>query len=204
MSQLLKYAPEINSIATAKGFWDAGVQRNKGEMVMLIVSELGECMEAHRKNRRFDNKNLEIINFLNTGKALDGGIVEEIQWQSVFKERCKDSVEDELADAVIRILDYVHGWNIPVIEREFRKKSTGNFGHDLLRINWYIIQAFHQAESEALQYAQYEVSTYGKDWDYVLVVIEKFAEHWNINLEQHVIWKMRYNNTRPKLHGKTY
>lgn len=33
--------------AREKGFWDK--ERNVGEMLMLIVSELGEAVEAHRK-----------------------------------------------------------------------------------------------------------------------------------------------------------
>lgn len=38
-----------HSIAKEKGFWDK--PRNVGEALMLIVSELGEAIEAHRKGR---------------------------------------------------------------------------------------------------------------------------------------------------------
>ncbi|MEI2422137.1 hypothetical protein V6O07_17795, partial [Arthrospira platensis SPKY2] len=31
-----------------KGFWDT--EKNVGELLMLVVSELGEAMEAHRKS----------------------------------------------------------------------------------------------------------------------------------------------------------
>ena len=33
----------------AKGFWDK--ERNVGEMLMLVVTELSEAMESHRKNK---------------------------------------------------------------------------------------------------------------------------------------------------------
>lgn len=36
-----------HSIAREKGFWDK--ERNIGEALMLIVTELAEAMEAHRK-----------------------------------------------------------------------------------------------------------------------------------------------------------
>lgn len=36
-----------NSIAREKGFWDK--ERNIGEALMLMVTELAEAMEAHRK-----------------------------------------------------------------------------------------------------------------------------------------------------------
>ncbi len=41
MSQL------CHEIARSKGFWDK--ERNVGEALMLIVTELAEAMEAHRK-----------------------------------------------------------------------------------------------------------------------------------------------------------
>ncbi|MBF0388110.1 MAG: nucleotide pyrophosphohydrolase [Candidatus Omnitrophica bacterium] len=36
-----------HSIAKSKGFWDQ--ERNVGEALMLVVTELAEAMEAHRK-----------------------------------------------------------------------------------------------------------------------------------------------------------
>ena len=36
-----------HSIAKSKGFWDK--ERNIGEALMLVVTELAEAMEAHRK-----------------------------------------------------------------------------------------------------------------------------------------------------------
>ncbi|MBU1067374.1 hypothetical protein KKE60_06275 [Patescibacteria group bacterium] len=40
---------ECHKIAKEKGFWSK--DRNVGEMLMLVVSELGEALEAHRNNR---------------------------------------------------------------------------------------------------------------------------------------------------------
>ena len=39
---------QCHELAREKGFWDK--ERNVGEMLMLIVSELGEAIEAHRKD----------------------------------------------------------------------------------------------------------------------------------------------------------
>ncbi|MDV7400066.1 hypothetical protein RZS08_52105, partial [Arthrospira platensis SPKY1] len=46
-------SPNLNSLSNqiyeankAKGFWDK--ERNVGELLMLVTSELGEAMEAHR------------------------------------------------------------------------------------------------------------------------------------------------------------
>lgn len=61
-------------------------KRNEGEIIALIHSELSEGLEALRKN-------------------LDDDKVPE------FK-----GIEAELADAVIRIMDYAEGYNYKVVE----------------------------------------------------------------------------------------
>lgn len=194
MSKLLKYAGKVHDITRSKGFWDN--ERNKAEMVMLIVSELGECLEAHRKgliaSREFQpphGDRLTLHWFKASSTSIDS-------WLRTFEARVKDHVEDEMADVVIRILDYVHGWDIPVTPREFRKESTGNFGHDLLRINWYIINSYH-AEFPTGEFLIH-------DWGYVLAAIEAFCTWYDIDIDQHVQWKIRYNSTRPAMHNKKY
>ena len=46
---LNELAKEIHSDTKAKGFWND--ERNIGELLMLVVSELGEGIEAHRKGK---------------------------------------------------------------------------------------------------------------------------------------------------------
>lgn len=77
----------------AKGFWDK--ERNVGEMLMLVVSELGEAMEAHRK-----------------GKFTTEEIWLKFTETSDFKSTIKDTFEDEIADAIIRLLDISAGLGI--------------------------------------------------------------------------------------------
>lgn len=76
----------------SKGFWDN--ERNVGEMLMLVTSELGEAMEAHRKGKFFKGE-----------KLIDGD-------KEYFEARVKDTFEDEIADAVIRLLDMAGGLGI--------------------------------------------------------------------------------------------
>lgn len=191
MSKLIKYAQECKEISAAHGFWEDGPSRNRAEMVMLMVSELSECLEAFRKGHtwRSINASGRIGHYMNQ-KAGD-------DWIKSFKENCKDTVEDELADVVIRVLDYIKGWNVPYCKRIYRKESTGNFGNDLLRITHYLIQAYHSdlEGSNPLP---------GKDWGYVLSAIEAFCDWQGIDIEQHVRWKMDYNKSRPYKHDKKF
>jgi len=88
----------------AKGFWDK--PRNVGEMLMLVTSELGEAMEAHRKGRFADWSNVK-----EEGFGFESGV--------------KDTFEDEIADAIIRLLDMCGGLSID-IERHINAKLKYN------------------------------------------------------------------------------
>jgi NTP pyrophosphatase (non-canonical NTP hydrolase) len=88
----------------AKGFWDN--ERNVGELLMLVTSELGEALEAHRKGRFADWSNVK-----------DDGYG--------FASLIKDTFEDEIADAVIRLLDLSAGLGID-LERHINAKVRYN------------------------------------------------------------------------------
>jgi NTP pyrophosphatase (non-canonical NTP hydrolase) len=94
LNDLAKSIYEANK---EKGFWDK--ERNVGEMLMLVTSELGEAMEAHRKNR-----------FANWANASED-----------FENSIKDTFEDEIADAIIRLLDMCGGLGIEIESHVFEK-----------------------------------------------------------------------------------
>jgi NTP pyrophosphatase (non-canonical NTP hydrolase) len=184
LGQLLSLAPHIYQTNIDKGFWEQGEGRSKGEMIALVNSELYESLEAHRKGR-ITCADDQIINLDN---------YEGDPWIACFKNHIKDTIQDEIADAVIRLLDYTFGWKIPVLEREYRKTSMGNYGHDVLRLNWYILLAFEEKE---------DIHP-GKDFGYAFAAILTFCEWYNIDIVKHVKWKMRFNDSRPYKHNKSY
>ena len=81
----------IHKNSTEKGFW---VNDNFAEKLMLVVTELSEATEADRIGKTcshdlaFDLLNCEDETFL-----------------KLFEQEIKGTVEDELADAVIRLMD---------------------------------------------------------------------------------------------------
>lgn len=75
----------IHSNAVEKGFWDW--ERNFGEMIALVHSEVSEALEEHRAGEPWDEKIPD------------------------FK-----GVTVELADAIIRIMDLAAGLNMKVGE----------------------------------------------------------------------------------------
>jgi NTP pyrophosphatase (non-canonical NTP hydrolase) len=126
----------------AKGFWDK--PRNFGELLMLVTSELGEALEAHRKGQ-----NADLATFASRMKEISESLNQSVFHSydesqdyldkirvGEFQKHVKDTIEDEIADSIIRLLDLCGGYSI--------------------------------------------------------------------DIETHITEKLRYNQTRPKLHGKGY
>ena len=100
LNDLAKRVFEANK---AKGFWDK--ERNVGELLMLTTSELGEAMEAHRKGRF---AKIHLIEHL----QMEGYTWKDspVSFKSAFEEGVKDTFEDEIADAMIRLFESICFW----------------------------------------------------------------------------------------------
>ena len=110
-----------------KGFWDN--ERNVGELLMLVTSELGEAMEAHRKGHFAKMDIYEATKekyFANIDTSAKNVIA-----TTTFQSCIKDSFEDEIADAVIRLLDLSAGLGID-LEKHINYKVQYNKGREKL------------------------------------------------------------------------
>ena len=85
---------------------------NVGELLMLVTSELGEALESHRKGKFSDWEF-----FYNDASKI--GDIES------FKLHIKDTFEDEIADAVLRLLDLSARLNID-LEKHINAKVEFN------------------------------------------------------------------------------
>ena len=116
---------QIHENARAKGFWDK--ERNLGEMLMLIVSEVSEAMEADRKDRYADNQYIQEMEA--QGYTWDNSI---ISFETAFRKDVKNTFEDELADTIIRILDLAYSRNIDLewhIKHKMKYNATREHMH---------------------------------------------------------------------------
>ncbi len=93
-------AKAMHEIAKEKGFWDE--KRETGTLLMLIVSELAEAMEADRLGRYADFEQAE------QNIKLGG------EWLANYQSYIKDSFEDEIADVFIRLLDLCGAMSIDI------------------------------------------------------------------------------------------
>jgi NTP pyrophosphatase (non-canonical NTP hydrolase) len=82
-----------HEIAREKGFWDK--ERNIGELLMLIVSELGEALEAHRKNQTgmmqkdtFEDELADVfIRLFDMCAGLGIDVERQIQWKLEYNKK---------------------------------------------------------------------------------------------------------------------
>jgi|JI81BgreenRNA_FD_contig_31_5719654_length_1550_multi_3_in_0_out_0_2 NTP pyrophosphatase (non-canonical NTP hydrolase) len=100
-------AKVIHNANVEKGFWPENKQeRNKSEILMLIVSELAEAQEALRDNH-FTNltaeQKLDMIDLYYRFPE---------EYKKEFESKVKNSFEDELIDSLIRTLDAIEGFGI--------------------------------------------------------------------------------------------
>jgi len=114
IQELVKKA---HGTAVDKGFWN--FERNTGELLMLIVSELGEALEADRKDRHCTLNQTELGLGEDIAKtSMDG-------FKTFYEENVKGSFEEEIADTFIRLFDLVGGRNID-IEKHIALKMMYN------------------------------------------------------------------------------
>ena len=108
---------KVHTNSKSKGFWDQ--ERNVGEALMLVVTELAEGMETHRSTGSIKGVDKMVK------KAMDEMGDEE--FKEHFALMVKDSFEDEMADSIIRILDLCGGLNIDIdwhVAAKMRYNST--------------------------------------------------------------------------------
>ena len=108
---------KIYQNAKDKGFWDK--ERNMGEALMLIVTELAEALEVHRASGQLKE--------FTEGQKLSLEKMSDEQFPETFSIMVKDSFHDEMADVLIRVLDLCGGYNIDIdwhVKMKMRYNAT--------------------------------------------------------------------------------
>lgn len=167
--------------ACEHGFHDE--DKSAEHFLMLVLSEIGEMVEADRKNLRANPKGFE--------KCIG------LTYSDRFKNYVKDSVEDELADVVIRLFDF-----------------CGTIGyHPVVADSCDLFRDAHGTKTVCEQCFYISMSVI-RIIDRGVVIPDNisvtlsfcfaFAEYHGIDLDWHIEKKIEYNESRPVKHGKKY
>jgi hypothetical protein len=188
---LNRYAKDCHQRAVAKGFWDEF--HSVGHYLMLVVSELSEAVEADR---------------IGKWAKLDPDTIDTLQriagapYTQEFLREVKDRVEDEIADAVIRMLDLL-GWMT-----KDRALSEKEVEIDLGVSAFYIDGEMTLADAlwPILQEVCCHCNMYAHRTAilYAIKSLELLCDRLGIDLMAHIDLKLKYNETRPAKHGKKY
>ena len=182
---------QAHEMAKRHGFWDETPSDN--HFLCLIVSELMEAVEADRKDRRGNLK--EMVEIVDNQEKSEYGITDhwlEFWFNTYFEENVKDSIGDELADAVIRILDLAGRHNINmegIITTQDIVSGKKSFTENIYSIVKDLVN-YRYSLDEQLNYARLEIC--------------RLAQILEIDIVKHINLKMMYNKMRIKLHGKKY
>lgn len=98
----------------------------------LVMSEAGEAINADRKGLHAD------------AKAFEEDEANGLPFAENFKKNVKDSVEDEIADIVIRLLDFagLKGYELSLISCYQQSKHLFFTGIKKMRVVWCSFSAY--------------------------------------------------------------
>lgn len=156
--------------------------------LMLVITELSEAVEADRKGRRFKGK-MKFEHDLNLYSAL---VKYDVRFKSAFEKHVKDTVEDELADAIIRLLDLAGLRNIDI-------NDTFVLNHAVFEDKTFTENCFAIIKEMASSTHSFEDNV-----SYVIYEMLEMAGIYQIDIFWHIEQKMKYNELREYRHGKKY
>lgn len=147
----------------------------------LVISELMEAVEADRKGKHANKVQFE--DYIRLKERSNDEFI------YAFKTGIKDSVEDELSDAIIRLLDLAGLRGVNLDDYDYEESSTEDyselsFTESMFKICAYISSSFYNDMPSVL-----------------LNEIFAFCYQRKINIIWFVQQKMKFNELRSYKHG---
>lgn len=171
---------EIHRNAVAHGWWDK--ERQLPEIVALIHSELSEALEEYRRGQPL---------FWSHEKKVKTFRADKKEYATFVL--CKpEGIAVELADAIIRILDYCGKEEFDITDL-LNARSAANNTYDLPQLvaecHYTISQAFKSCKDRGFYLAE------------CISIIAYWCRENGVDLDDVIRMKHEYNKHRPYRHG---
>ena len=182
---LQKLSQEAFATAKAHGWHDT--EQPDETLLMLIITEIAEAVQADRKNKHADaglfNADVETLDMA------DG--YDRDVWKRDFEIFIKNTVEDDLSDIVIRCLDLAWLRGIDLTEVN---ELINNGMKD-------IIETFPEVMYYLCSFISSEEQILDDKLNYCMALIIGYCKQKDIDIEFFIEQKMKYNRQREYKHG---
>ena len=166
-------------------------EKSNEHFLVLTITEVAEAIEADRKNKRADISMFSRYSLNNIDLSVSRS---NADFSNYFDKYIKDSVEDEMSDIVIRLLDLagLRGIDVTLTDATLTIVRESFFSHyEFTTVAYHLIGLLHPnryTEMENLHDFICSAISYVFLW----------SKHLKFDLYQHINWKMEYNELRPK------
>ena len=154
----------------------------------LVMSEAGEAINADRKVKHADVKGYES---------------KEFPFSTLFEKYIKDSIEDEVADIVIRLLDFA---GMKKYELAITQHGHDIAAHSLSTIDKYTLSGFF-FDLIGYLFDAFDIGVLATGVNNTICILADCFKKIT-NSDKKLWWfvdkKMTYNKIRPMLNGKKY
>lgn len=177
-------------VASEHGFHDD--YHSPAHYMMLVLSEIGEMVEADRKNHHAD-----VAGYKASGLEPSA---------TIFETWLKDTFEDEMADVVIRLCDFCGSLDVLPYTNDVMVDMSSEFV-EFFGKKSVCEQCFYLSsmvvDIERVSYDADDTEMRNRLGSTLSFIFE-MANYHGIDLLWHVDRKMEYNESRPRRHGKAY
>ena len=205
MKTMREWAKEIHENAVAHGWWEE--DRTIGEICALIHSELSEALEEARAARPM----MYVMDEYNG---------EYIQNPKYFGAKKPEGIAVELADAVIRMLDWMaycgQEYRLDYVEEQGERLAAGYarsetepeelpefvaYLHDMVSVIHLRLMDINKVRWSIRKKRQTEAMAAAGS---VVFLVNGWLRMQGVQLKEVMEIKHRYNKTRPYKHGKAF